>query len=43
MKTVERYCGTVGEMRNADICHISAIVFPREGTVSFYEWAYVVC
>jgi len=42
MKTVERCCGTVGKMRNAEICRMWEIVCPREGTVNSYEWAYVV-
>jgi len=29
METVERCCGTVGEMRNAEICHMWVIVCPR--------------
>ena len=41
-KTVERCCGTVGKMRNAEICRMWEVVCPREGTVNSYEWAYVV-
>jgi len=43
METVERCCGMVGKMHNAEICCIWAIACPREGIVNFYEWASVVC
>ena len=45
MKTVERCCGTVGKMHNAEICRMWAIVCPQEGTVNSYEWAvsYISC
>jgi len=42
MKTVERCCGMVGKMHNAEICRICAIVCLQEGIVNSYEWACVV-
>ena len=44
MKTVKMCCGTVGKVRNAEICRMWAIIYPREGTVNSYdyEWACVV-
>ena len=38
METVERCCGTVGKMRNVEICRMWAIVCPQ-GIVNSCGWA----